>query len=306
MLGYRSSDAVLTICQNNVAKSIEIIGINDAAASMTGYVASDIAGRALVDVIPSRIAGLLSEYVEYEPDANDVGMVLSKVQSFSLLSKDGKEHAYRLKVVRGESTQQRIEFRLVLQDKHGMLKEDMERKALEDNFRGHQVLDPALEMPDRKSLSKDIELANLHCNKSSLRACFAVMQLDHAEQFEHEYGADTVTQALKHIATLCRNSLRPYDVVGRVGTYRVGVLLLETSPESARMVLNRLRWQIASNPFELPNESTLVLSVSIAFGRIGGRPSDVTVMGNCEGYLNGLPSDNANSLNEVESSKKNA
>jgi hypothetical protein len=31
ILGYRSNDAVITICQNNSAKSIEIVDVNKAA-----------------------------------------------------------------------------------------------------------------------------------------------------------------------------------------------------------------------------------------------------------------------------------
>src|SRR4051812_5911212 len=120
MLGHRSNDAVITICQNNATKSIEITGINKAGEELLGYSQGDLTGKPLLKILPPRIAEMLNEYVEYESDANDVGHVLSKVQSFSTIGHDGKENAYRLKVVRTEASGKTISFNLVLQDKQGL------------------------------------------------------------------------------------------------------------------------------------------------------------------------------------------
>ena len=91
LLGHRSNDAVITICQNNAAKSIEITGLNKAGEELLGYRTSDLKGKPLFFILPPRIANMLKEYVEYESDANDVGQVLAKVQSFSTVSQDGRE-----------------------------------------------------------------------------------------------------------------------------------------------------------------------------------------------------------------------
>src|SRR5690242_5310698 len=103
MLGYRSNDAVITICQNNAAKSIEITEINKPAEDLLGYTNTELLKKPLHHILPPRIGTLLEEYVEFKGDASDVGEVLAKVQSFSIVGRDDKETGYRLKVVRAES-----------------------------------------------------------------------------------------------------------------------------------------------------------------------------------------------------------
>lgn len=306
ILGYRSSDAVITICQNNSAKSIEISNINKPAEDMLGYENGELAKRPLQKILPDRIASLLSEYVEYESDANDVGNVLSKVQSFSIIGRDGKESAYRHKIVRAESTGERVVFNLVLHDKTGLRKNEALRKAIQDNFKGHEVLDPEFGLPDRQSLAKDIELMGYYNSKSDLRTCYAILQLDHYDELNGQYGHATCVAILKHIAHICRQNLRPDDVVGIVSPRRIGVLLLDTMPESARMVFNRLRWQIAANPYALPDRTSIGLSISISFSKVSGGTGDKKLIESCESFLDMQGAGAINVLVEVaETDKRN-
>lgn len=304
MLGYRTNDAVITICQNNGAKSIEITDINKAAEELLGYSNAEIARKPLWKILPPRIASLLEEYVEFSSDGGDVGQVLGKVQSFSIVGKDEKETGYRLKVVRAESTGSMIVFKLVLQDRLGLRKNEALRKAIQENFKGHEVLDPDTGLPDRNSLGKDIELVGYYNSKGDMRTCFAVLQLDHYDDLFSQYGKPTCLGMIKHIAAICRQNLRPDDVVGVVSYKRLGVLLLDTTPETARMVANRLRWQIASNPFALPKKATIGLSVSISFSRISGRISDKKLIDDCNAVLDSLSASAANALLEVEEGDK--
>ncbi len=304
LLGYRSDDAVITICQNNPKKSIEITDINKIAEDMLGHKNGDLRGKTLGSILPSRIAEMMNEYVEYTHDSNDVGEVLSKVQSFAVISKEGKETGYRLKVVRSESSGETINFKLVLQDRMGLRKNEALRQAIQENFKGHEVLDPATHLPDKYSLGKDIELMGYYNSKSDLRTCFAILQVDHFDDYFSQYGNNVCVSIMKHVAMVCRQNLRPDDVVGSVSARRLGVLLLDTTPESARMVFNRLRWQIAANPFELPDKATLGLSVSITFARIGGVIADRNLIDDCAAAMDTLGANAANALLEVDEADK--
>lgn len=304
MLGYRSDDAVITICQNNTTKSIEITEINNIAEDFLGYKNAELLKKPLHQILPPRIGTLLEEYVEFGHDANDVGEVLSKVQSFAIVGRDEKETGFRLKVVRIDSTSGHIMFRLVLQDRMGLRKNEVLRKAIQDNFKGHEVLDKDLELPDRNSLVKDIELVGYYNSKSDLRTCFAILELDHYDDLLKQYGKDKVVLMMKHVAGIARQNLRPDDVVAVVSQQRLGALLLDTTPETARMVSNRLRWQIAANPFTLPDRSNVGLSVSIAFSRVSGRIADKTLIEDCSAALDGLSAKAANALIEVDEGDK--
>jgi diguanylate cyclase (GGDEF)-like protein len=300
-VSYRTNDAIITICQDNNARSIEITEVNKAAEEMLGYVNGALAGKRLAQFLPRRIAGMLKEFVEFEPDGNDVGMVLAKVQSFSIIGPGGEETGYRLKVVRAESTREKSIFTLVLQDKTGLRKNELWRQAIQDTFKGHESLDPDTGLPDRQSLVKDIELMGRYSEKNDLRSCFAILQIDQYDDLLFQYGPTMCQSLIKHVAQIARQSLRPDDVVGSVNHKRIGILLLDTTPDSARVVINRLRWQIAANPFYLPGtQTTIGLSVSISFHRIGiARVDDKTVMDDCEDALTATPVTVVNALKEV-------
>ena len=304
MLSHRGDDAVITVCQNNGSKSIEISDLNAQAEEMLGLTTKKMKGKPLSKILPKRIGEMLEEYVEFDDGANDVGSVLGRVQSFSVIGGDGKETSYRLKVVRADSKDDQIFFKLVLHDKAGIKKNEAVRKVIQDNFKGHESLDPDTGLPDKASLTKDIELMGYYNNKGDVKSSFAVIQIDHYDELFAQYGRTVCHALLKHSAQVCRQSLRPDDVVGTVSTKRIGVLLMDTTSEAARMTFNRLRWQIAANPFVLPDKSNVGLSVSITFSRVGGRAGDKNVMEKCTEALDELGANAVNILTDVEELNK--
>lgn len=304
ILSHRGDDAVITVCQNNGEKSIEISDINKQAEALIGLTNKKLKGKALSKILPERIGEMLEEYVEFDDGANDVGSVLGRVQTFSVIGGDGKETSYKLKVVRADSKDDLIIFKLVLHDKTGIKKNEAVRKVIQDNFKGHESLDVETGLPDKASLNKDIELMGYYNNKGDVKSSFSVIQIDHYDELFAQYGRTVCHSIIKHAAQICRQSLRPDDVVGSVSNKRIGVLLMDTTSEAARMTFNRLRWQIAANPFTLPDKSNVGLSVSIAFSRVGGRMGDKTVMDNCIDALDEMGTSAVNILNDVEDSNK--
>jgi diguanylate cyclase (GGDEF)-like protein len=298
---YRSNDAVITICQDNHAGSITILDINDTAEEMLTYRRRDVAGKPLHNFVPPRIADMFKDYVKFGRDGNDVGEVLSKVQRFSIVSREGKKMGFRLKVVRAESNGGAVNFHLVLQSAGGQSSDVDLRSYLEVAFKAHERLDPDTALPDRQSLAKDIEvmLDYQPSNRRQMSTCLGVLQIDHYDALFSQYGRRVGSDIVKHVAQLCRQSLRPGDVVGIVNYKRVGVLLLNTTPETSRQACNRLRFQVAAAPFLLRDKVNIGLSVSITFGSIFGRSREHTILEDCDAALNSLPSSAANVLTEV-------
>ncbi len=298
-LGYRSNDPVITICQDNQRKRVDIKEINRSTEELLGYSAQEMENKQLADFLPARIRSLLNEYVEFEDDGNDVGSVLSKVQSFCINDSKGREVGFRLKVLRSESLDRNAYFKLILQSSQGNRRTEAFRSVLRENFKGHEVLDPSTNLPDRKSLTKDIELVLFYVHKNELTASFAVLDLDDYPSIVEKYGPEMPAQMLQHIASLARQNLRTDDTIGSLPPRRVGIILLDTNLESARMVLNRLRWLIAANPFVLPDKTTVPLTVSIAFAPLGGRTDDKAVVQDAEIYMDRLQTVSGNTLQEV-------
>lgn len=295
-IDYRTNDAVLTICQNNKARSVTISEINEAASDLLGFYSSELIKKPLSAILPTRIAELLTEYIDFENDSNDVGTVLSKVQSFSIVGKNGNEKAYRVKISRIQSSGSSSFFSLVLQDALGTRKNEAVRKIIKDNFKGHESLDEQTDLPNRASLVKDIELIKRHSNSSDMLSCFAVIQIDGYDKLMAQNGNAVCNELLKYVASVAGRSLRPDDVVGSVGDGRIGILLVDITAGSERLVLNRLRWQIASNPYVIENKNSIGLSVSIGFYGISALSSDRKIIEQCEMALDNLDDGTLNTL----------
>lgn len=77
----------------------------------------------------------------------------------------------------------------------------------------------------------------------------------------HGHGVGDVV--LKEVAQRLRAGLRAADVVGRYGGEEFSILLSETNPEAARVIMERLRRAVADTPVEAGAAS---ISVTMSFG----------------------------------------
>lgn len=296
--GHRKTDATITIRQDNDRQAIEVVELNHSAQELLGFDKHAVHGQPLAQLLPERIQTLLTEYVEFDIDGNDVGTVLSKVQRFCVLDSKKRELPLSLKVLRIESLDKHQYFRLILQNQQMPKANEAFRGVLRENFKGHEVLDSATGLANRASLSKDLELVIFYANKGEMSACFAVLELDSAQDYLSQYGAETVAEIMRHIAQAARGNLRGDDTIGSLSESRLGLIMLDTPAESARMVLNRLRWLVAATPFEGDNVS-IPLTVSIAFSKIGGRIYDKALIADLEYYLDHQRAAASNHLQEV-------
>lgn len=265
MLAHRSQDAVIAVYQDNAKRDIIIHDVNPAAAAVLGYSEAEIKGKSIALILPPRIFSLISEFVEYEPDGNDVGSVLNKVPSFCLVSKSREEIDFRLKISRTTPAGGHDQFALMLLSAQHNRRTEAFRTLLQENFKGHEVLDEATGLANRQSIIKDVEYVLFYVHKKELAASVAVIELDDYAALAKSHSPAIIAKIFKHMAQLCKQNLRTDDAIGYLEPKRLGLILLDTASESAHMVLNRLRWLIAAHPFIDAEGQTLNVRVSIAF-----------------------------------------
>jgi diguanylate cyclase (GGDEF)-like protein/PAS domain S-box-containing protein len=87
----------------------------------------------------------------------------------------------------------------------------------------------------------------------------------------HQAG-DTVLQAF---VNMCRQALRGWDIIGRMGGEEFGVLLPETGSEQALLVAERLRQKVANTPVGVSSETSITVTVSIGMATIDDDDMDV-------------------------------
>lgn len=295
-LAHRNRDAVIDVYQDNGQKKIVIHSLNAAAEQVLGYSADELKGQSIGFILPERIFKLLNEYVEFETGGNDAGSVLSKVPSFCIVNKMRQEVSFRLKTARNTPVNGHDQFTLMLHTAEISRRNEAFRGLLKENFKGHEVLDKSTGLPDRASMEKDIEFVLFYVHKNELTASAAIIELDEFDALHQQWGENGIAQIFKHIAQLCKQNLRGDDTVGFLAPRALALILFDTKSDSARLVLNRLRWLIAANPYNRNSPTPVSLSVKVCYRPLGTDARDKEVFQ----YLESLMDNGAIAPNSVQ------
>lgn len=295
---FRSSDAVLTIAQDNTRQAIEITAANEVAGKIIGYAMEELRGKPFRELLPEKIAEMLDDYVEYEPGANDVGEVLRRVRDFQILDHGGNLLSFRLKVLHHPS-QDMDEFLLVLQRSGEQRQEAAFIQALREIFDGHAALSPESNLPERQSLLKGVELVSANIERIPQGASLAVIELDQFDVILVKYGIHACHKLVQGIAGVCRQNLRDNDVIAQVARNRLAIILLDASKEPAKMVLNRLRWLIGAQQVLITPEMSVQTTASIAFVDIPALQKAENLLERCEQSLDNKPETVSNQIIET-------
>lgn len=88
--------------------------------------------------------------------------------------------------------------------------------------------------------------------------CVALIDIDNFKKLNDSMGHDTGDEALIHLASICRETLRPQDTVARYGGEEFIILLPETSLDDASIALTRLQRELTKKFFLHANEKVLI------------------------------------------------
>lgn len=100
------------------------------------------------------------------------------------------------------------------------------------------------------------EAARAKRHETSL--CVALIDIDNFKKLNDSMGHDTGDEALIHLATICRETLRPQDTVARYGGEEFIILLPDTPLNDAASVLTRLQRELTKKFFMHGNEKVLI------------------------------------------------
>ena len=91
----------------------------------------------------------------------------------------------------------------------------------------------------------------------------AMLDIDHFKRLNDTHGHAAGDLVLQAFATTCGDCLRPYDLFARIGGEEFAVMLVDTSPEEAWGVLERLRAAVEAIALDVQGE---VLDVTVSLG----------------------------------------
>lgn len=130
-------------------------------------------------------------------------------------------------------------------------------KELENtsNLIRHDQLTGAL---NRHGLEEMFAKEAARAQRHDTEFCVALLDIDNFKKLNDSMGHETGDQALIHLATVCRETLRPQDTVARYGGEEFIILLPETPLDDATKALTRLQRELTRNFFLHDNEKVLI------------------------------------------------
>lgn len=144
----------------------------------------------------------------------------------------------------------------------GLLVDITARKQQEQRTQRLVSTDMLTGLLNRRAFFDYGEAVRAHAARHGRSVPLAMLDLDHFKHLNDSHGHAVGDLALQTFATTCRDCLRPYDLCARIGGEEFAVMLVDTPPEAAWGVLERLRAAVEAIELEVA-DTTLRITVSL-------------------------------------------
>jgi len=143
-----------------------------------------------------------------------------------------------------------------------------ERKSREDELMRAATTDPLTGLLNRAAFRRAAQEA-LALAARGTPSALALLDLDHFKRVNDTHGHAVGDAALMMLADLLRDSLRPYDSIGRIGGEEFAVIFHGLPLRAAAAVCERLCARLAATPLDL---ATARLQLTMSAGLTEFRP----------------------------------
>lgn len=189
--------------------------------------------------------GGFSERIRHAGDITELNEVLDEVlretrqaQEEALASRDRMIAAHR-EVQEAESRIKELEAKL----------QHMSELVREDQLTGTL---------NRRGLDDVFERESARADRRGTPLCVALLDLDNFKKLNDTYGHLAGDNALRHLATVVKSTLRSIDVIARFGGEEFMIMLPETPVEAAVQTMVRLQRELTRHFFLHDNEKLLI------------------------------------------------
>jgi len=142
-----------------------------------------------------------------------------------------------------------------------------QRKAMEDELERKATLDYLTGLANRRHFT---DLANKEIGRAGRKGSavsFLMFDVDRFKSINDSYGHPVGDTVLETLANHCQESLRSFDIIGRIGGEEFAVLLPDTPQEGALEIAERLRRSVETLTYEETGGITpppVTISVGVA------------------------------------------
>jgi len=294
----RKGDGLMIALQNNAEKRLVIQNANEVFCNLLGYAEGELKDRGLETILGAKLAQLLDEDLEYVDEAPDLGELLSRQREVKLRHRLGNEMVVPLTISRLMAQGREACFQIVVPNEVEGRAQQQLKDFLKINLEGRQQIDEATGLPDRSTADTYLNLLKNYIANNGMEAAFAVIRVDRYEKSLARYGKQGCIEQLQHVANCCRSTFRAEDVVCMLSESTLGLVLLDISRESVRVVLNRLRWNVRNHRIVFGGKSDFSVTISLSFDMLTEHTGD-SLLDRSEEAVGKLDADTRNYLIEL-------
>ncbi len=117
-------------------------------------------------------------------------------------------------------------------------------------------------------LSREISLAT----SSGAALSLIMLDVDHFKSINDQFGHSAGDVVLKQVAEIISDNVRLSDFVFRYGGEEFLIVLVETSPQEAHVVAERIREQLATRDMRLPSGGAMRVTASLGIAAFSDHP----------------------------------
>lgn len=144
-----------------------------------------------------------------------------------------------------------------------------ERKALEEQLFAAAMTDPLTGLTNRKAFIAMLQ----HLVDDGIGGCLALFDIDHFKTINMQHGQSVGDEVLVAFSDLLRTMMRSDDIVSRIGSESLGVLLPRATPDQAEAICARVITAL-SEIRQTAGSSGLTITASAGVARIDGSLDD--------------------------------
>jgi len=137
------------------------------------------------------------------------------------------------------------------------------RTSLEGELRVLASIDPLTSLLNRRAFLERFSHELARGQRHGPDLTLLMLDLDHFKKINDQHGHPAGDLVLVHFAQSLRRCLRNVDIIGRIGGEEFAVVLVDTSPEMAQPVIDRLLEQTRGTPAILADGTVVHYTVSI-------------------------------------------
>jgi diguanylate cyclase (GGDEF)-like protein len=145
---------------------------------------------------------------------------------------------------------------------------DLQRVVILEN---ENITDALTGLFNRRYLDRRLEEEFLRARRYNLNLSLMLLDIDHFKSVNDRFGHQSGDKALRSLGNLILEAVRKTDLVARYGGEEIMIIALNTNPEGAWVLAERLRQLIESHEIEIDKKEGQpdVITITASFGVAG-------------------------------------